>query len=198
MSKLKGAVIGVGYLGNFHAQKIKNNPLAELVGVYDQYTPQADKIAGELQTQAFKSLQDVVNSKVDFVTIAAATQAHYDVAHFFLSHKIPVLVDQVVACNNNSMEDIKLYYNNSYAVMRRFNIVCEARIKDEYCVEVYEKLKKAGKISNVIGVSTDEKLSKGVSIINGVIYDNYFTSAKFELGYLKRLPGKIGRASCRE
>ncbi len=63
-------------------------------------------------------------------------------------------------------------------------------LEDEYCEEVYEKLRKAGKISNLIGVSTDKKLEKGVAVLNGVIYDNYFTKSKFELGYLKRLPGK--------
>lgn len=96
MSKLKGAVIGVGYLGNFHAQKIKNNPNAELIGVFDQYAPQAEKIAADLQTKAFKNL-DEISTQVDFVTIAAATQAHYDLAAFFLKNKIPVLVEKPIA-----------------------------------------------------------------------------------------------------
>jgi predicted dehydrogenase len=98
MNKLRGAVIGVGYLGNFHAQKVKGSDYATLVGVYDQYAPQAEKIANELQVKAFKSLEEIP-SQVDFVTIAAATQAHYDLAKFFLSNHIPVLVGKA-HCGN--------------------------------------------------------------------------------------------------
>ena len=32
-SKLRAGVIGVGYLGKFHAQKYKNNSDVELIGV---------------------------------------------------------------------------------------------------------------------------------------------------------------------
>lgn len=98
-SKLRGAVVGVGYLGNFHAQKIKNNSQSELVGVFDQYTPQAQKISSELSVPAFTDLNAMLG-KVDFVTIAAATQAHYDVAQFFLKNKIPVLVEKPIAATS--------------------------------------------------------------------------------------------------
>ena len=47
MGKLKGAVIGVGYLGRFHAQKVKASSQAELVGVFDFFEPQAQKISEE-------------------------------------------------------------------------------------------------------------------------------------------------------
>ncbi|NTW60548.1 MAG: gfo/Idh/MocA family oxidoreductase, partial [Nitrospirae bacterium] len=36
MSKIRTAVIGVGYLGQFHAEKYANLPNVELVGVADQ------------------------------------------------------------------------------------------------------------------------------------------------------------------
>ncbi|MGZ3824663.1 MAG: Gfo/Idh/MocA family oxidoreductase, partial [Bdellovibrio sp.] len=51
--KLRAAVVGVGYLGNFHAQKYKNNSQVELVGVCDHFPAQADKIAGELGVSSF-------------------------------------------------------------------------------------------------------------------------------------------------
>ena len=97
--KLKGAVIGVGYLGNFHAQKIQNCPEAELIGVFDQYQPQAEKIAQALKTKHFTDLGEVV-AQVDFVTIAAATQAHYELAKFFLEKKVPVLVEKPIAATS--------------------------------------------------------------------------------------------------
>jgi len=105
MKKLRAAVIGVGYLGTFHAQKLAAHPLCDLVAVYDQNPQQAQKVAadlagqlpaGKLATQAIANLEQLIGA-VDFVTIAAATQAHYELAHFFLTNKIAVLVEKPIA-----------------------------------------------------------------------------------------------------
>jgi predicted dehydrogenase len=93
---LKGAVIGVGYLGRFHAQKIKASTQAQLIGVYDGLREQSHKVAAELQVKSFSNLEDVAQ-EVDFVTVAASTQAHYEVAEFFLKKSIPVLVEKPIA-----------------------------------------------------------------------------------------------------
>ena len=103
--KLRGAVVGVGYLGQFHAQKIKAHPLAELAGVCDFSFPQAQKVAGELATIAFKTPQELI-SEVDFVQIAASTQAHYDLASLFLTQKIPVLVEKPIAATIEQAEKL--------------------------------------------------------------------------------------------
>ncbi len=93
---LRGAVVGVGYLGQFHAQKINAHAEAELVGVCDFSLVQAEKVAAELKTQAFKKPEDLFG-KIDFVHIAASTQSHYDLAVLFLGQKIPVLVEKPIA-----------------------------------------------------------------------------------------------------
>ncbi len=94
--KLRGAVIGVGYLGTFHAQKLAANESSDLVAVFDHFPEQAQKVAASLNTQALQNLEEIVKM-VDFVTIAASTQAHYELAKFFLDHKIPVLVEKPIA-----------------------------------------------------------------------------------------------------
>jgi len=96
MKKLRGAVIGVGYLGTFHAQKIAANSKSELVAVFDHSPDQSKKIADSLKTKSIQNLEDL-SKDVDFVTIAASTQAHYELADFFLSKKIPVLVEKPIA-----------------------------------------------------------------------------------------------------
>lgn len=103
--KLRGAVVGVGYLGNFHAQKIKAHAEADLVGVCDFSFPQAQKIAGELQTKAFEKPEQLVGL-VDFVHIAASTQAHFDLAKLFLTNKIPVLVEKPIAATLPQAESL--------------------------------------------------------------------------------------------
>ncbi len=125
MKKLRGAVIGVGYLGTFHAQKLAAHPECELVAVFDQNPQQAQKVATDLKTQAVTSLADIA-AKVDFVTIAAATQAHYELAQFFLSQKIPVLVEKPIAATaelGRKLADLARANNTIFSVghIERFN-----------------------------------------------------------------------------
>ena len=94
--KLRGAVIGVGYLGTFHAQKVAAHAGAELVAVFDHFPEQAQKVATSLKTEAVQNLEEIAKN-VDFVTIAASTQAHYELAKFFLEKQIPVLVEKPIA-----------------------------------------------------------------------------------------------------
>ncbi|OFZ31254.1 MAG: hypothetical protein A2622_01275 [Bdellovibrionales bacterium RIFCSPHIGHO2_01_FULL_40_29] len=97
--KLRGAVVGVGYLGQFHAQKIKAHAEARLVGVCDYSFEQAQKVASELGVQAFAKKEDMIGH-VDFVHVVTSTQAHYEVAEFFLKNKVPVLVEKPIAATS--------------------------------------------------------------------------------------------------
>lgn len=103
--KLRGAVVGVGYLGQFHAQKIKAHPAVTLAGVCDFSYSQAQKVAAELATVAFKTPQEMIGL-VDFVQIAASTQAHFDLASLFLTQKIPVLVEKPIAATIEQAEKL--------------------------------------------------------------------------------------------
>jgi predicted dehydrogenase len=42
MSKIRAAVIGVGYLGRFHAQKYAQLPVCELVAVVGEVEPRKE------------------------------------------------------------------------------------------------------------------------------------------------------------
>lgn len=103
--KLRGAVIGVGYLGNFHAQKYKNNPSVELVGVCDHFPAQADKIAGELGVKSYHRPQDLIG-QVDLVTIAASTLSHYEVAKMFLQNGVHVNVEKPITATVPQAEEL--------------------------------------------------------------------------------------------
>lgn len=95
MNKLRAAVVGVGYLGNFHAQKYKNNPNVDLIGVCDYSLTQAEKVAQELQVKAFAQAKDLIG-QVDLVTIAASTQSHYELAKLFIENGIHVNIEKPV------------------------------------------------------------------------------------------------------
>ena len=53
MSKVKIAVIGIGYLGEFHAQKYKVNKNAELVGIVDTNKQRCDDISKKIGVKAY-------------------------------------------------------------------------------------------------------------------------------------------------
>lgn len=103
--KLRGAVVGVGYLGQFHAQKIAAHAEADLVGVCDFSFEQAQKVALFLSTKAYKEPAELLD-KVDFVHIAASTQAHYDLATIFLQKNVPVLIEKPIAATIEQAEKL--------------------------------------------------------------------------------------------
>lgn len=103
--QLNTAVIGVGYLGNFHAQKHKNHPEANLIGVCDFSPSQANKVAIELGTKAFNTPKDLVG-KVDAVTIAATTTAHFEIAKLFLNSGVHVFVEKPIAATVAQAEEL--------------------------------------------------------------------------------------------
>lgn len=92
---LRAAVIGVGYLGRFHAQKYRELPNVELVAVVDHSLEAAQKVATELDTQALTDYRDVLN-KVDVVSVVIPTPLHFDVAAAFLKHGVHVLVEKPI------------------------------------------------------------------------------------------------------
>nr|BFD67426.1 Gfo/Idh/MocA family oxidoreductase [Bdellovibrio sp. HAGR004] len=103
--KLRGAVVGVGYLGNFHAQKYKNNPNVELVGVCDHFPAQADKIAAQLGVKSFHKPQDLIG-EVDLVTIAASTMSHFELAKMFLENGVHVNIEKPITATVPQAEEL--------------------------------------------------------------------------------------------
>jgi predicted dehydrogenase len=93
VSKLRTAVVGVGYLGRFHAQKHRALDTVELVAVCDRDAERGRAVAAEVQTNALQDYRELIG-KVDAVTIAATTAEHFAVASFFLEHGVHCLVEK--------------------------------------------------------------------------------------------------------
>jgi predicted dehydrogenase len=93
VSKLRTAVVGVGYLGRFHAQKHRLIDGVELVAVCDRDAERSRSVAAEVGTSAVADYRELVG-KVDAVTVAATTAEHFTLARFFLEHGIHVLVEK--------------------------------------------------------------------------------------------------------
>jgi predicted dehydrogenase len=94
MSKIRCAVIGVGYLGRFHAQKYKAlHDIADLVAVCDVNPDASAAVSQELGVPAVHNYRDLFD-KVDAVSIAATTHTHFAIARDFLMQGIHVLLEK--------------------------------------------------------------------------------------------------------
>lgn len=94
--KIKVAVIGVGYLGKFHARIYSEHPHVELVGVVDTHSDQARKIAADYSTSPFTDFHQVIE-QVDAVSIVVPTTHHYQVAMPFINAGVNILLEKPIA-----------------------------------------------------------------------------------------------------
>ena len=88
-------MIGVGYLGRFHAQKYAQLPVCELVAVVDGREEVRKAVAGELGTQALADYRGLLG-KVDAVSVVTPTPAHFEIADAFLAAGAHVLVEKPI------------------------------------------------------------------------------------------------------
>ncbi len=95
-AKLRVGVVGVGYLGKFHARIYAAMPEVELVGVVDADAETAARIAKEYGCQAFARAEDLLG-KVDAVSIVVPTIYHLDVARPFLEAGVHMLMEKPLA-----------------------------------------------------------------------------------------------------
>ena len=100
--KLRAAVIGVGYLGRFHAQKYAALSDVELVGVVDVFPETARRVAQELGVAAFTDYRELLgahgskDAKVDLVSVASTTETHHAVARDCLAAGVHVLAEKPI------------------------------------------------------------------------------------------------------
>jgi len=125
MSKIRCAVIGVGYLGRFHAQKYQLLDNSELIAICDVNPETCETISRELNVPAFLDYRDLFD-KVDAVSIAATTNKHYDIAKDCIRNGIHVLIEkpitETVAQAEELIELAKHYQVNlQVGHLERFN-----------------------------------------------------------------------------
>lgn len=95
MQKIKIAVVGVGHLGTFHANILKQSNAFDFVGIYDVDEVKLHEKASEFGVKAFSSLDECL-SNVDAVSIAATTSAHYELMLKALEYKKHIFVEKPI------------------------------------------------------------------------------------------------------
>jgi predicted dehydrogenase len=95
METVRTAVIGVGYLGRFHAQKYAALPDSRLVAVVDASPEARERVAAEVGCRPVADYRDILG-EVDAVSIATPTPLHFPIARECLQHGVHVLVEKPV------------------------------------------------------------------------------------------------------
>lgn len=125
MRKLKVGVVGVGYLGQFHAEKYAALSEVELTGVVDTDSVRGGHVAQKLNTRWFPQPSALLG-KVDAVSIVVPTALHYEVARPFLEQGVHTLLEKPITVTLQQADDLIALAREKNAVLQighieRFN-----------------------------------------------------------------------------
>jgi len=95
MSEFRAAVIGVGYLGRFHAQKYAQAADCKLVAVVDTRAEARAQAAREFAVEILADYRELLG-RVDLVSIVTPTPTHFAIARDFLAAGTHVLLEKPV------------------------------------------------------------------------------------------------------
>ena len=107
---LKVGVLGAGHLGKIHLRLLNQSEKYELVGFFDPFEENANKVAAEFGYKKFDSIESLI-AEVDVVDIVTPTIQHFECAkmvieagkHIFIEKPIATTVteaDEIVALAN--------------------------------------------------------------------------------------------------
>ena len=141
---LRVGVVGVGYLGRFHARIYADMPDVELVGVADVDAQRARGIAEQHGCQAYTDARDLID-RIDAVSIVVPTIHHVDVARPFLERGVHMLIEKPIAPTTAAAEALVEAADRARVIfqvghLERFNagiMELAARVKQPRFLEVH-------------------------------------------------------------
>jgi predicted dehydrogenase len=105
MKDIRVGVIGVGYLGKFHAQKYAALKGVSLAGVVDVDRVQGQKVAEECGCRSFTDYNELL-PVVDAVSIVVPTSHHHQVAGECLDMGVDVLLEKPMTVTVEEADDL--------------------------------------------------------------------------------------------
>ena len=94
---LNAVLIGMGMMGSNHARILSSLENVTLTGIVDSAINLKQSYC-----PVFSSIHELPLEKIDYCVIATPTITHEEIASFFLSKKIPVLIEKPIAHESNA------------------------------------------------------------------------------------------------
>ena len=120
------AVIGVGYLGKFHAQKYHSLDNCNLIALVDSNQSTLEEIATNFPGVTTESDYHTLINNVDAVSIVTSTPSHFTIAKDFLSKGKHVLLEKPITSTSDQAEQLIRIAKDNNAILQvghieRFN-----------------------------------------------------------------------------
>jgi predicted dehydrogenase len=93
---LKVGVLGAGHLGKIHLRLLQESKKYELIGFFDPYTKNAQKVAAEFGYKLFDSIEELIDA-VEVVDIVTPTLSHFDCAKKAIEKGRHIFVEKPIA-----------------------------------------------------------------------------------------------------
>lgn len=127
---LKVGIIGVGYLGTFHARIFSAMPTVAAVGIYDPDEQRCAELAQKYNVSVFSSQEELIASS-DVLSIVAPTRFHHEIAIKCLEKNKDIFIEKPIASTVDEAEAIEACANKKGCIVQvghveRFNAVVEA------------------------------------------------------------------------
>jgi len=124
------AVVGVGYLGRFHAQKYAALPGSRLVAVADPNASARAALQKELGVEGVEDYRSLIG-RVDAVSIVTPTPSHFAIARDFLEAGVDVLLEKPITVTIEEAESLNQIAGGAGRILQvghleRFNAVVQA------------------------------------------------------------------------
>lgn len=108
---IKTAVIGVGYLGQFHAEKYAQSEKCELTALVDINKERAEEVADSVRNarscvKPLESYQNLPELGVTCASVVTPTISHFEIVRFLLEHDIDVLVEKPMTVSTEEAKEL--------------------------------------------------------------------------------------------
>ena len=102
---LKVGVLGAGHLGKIHLRLLNQSEKYELVGFYDAFEENANKVAAEFGYKKFDSIADLI-AAVDVVDIVTPTMQHFECAKQVIEAGKHIFIEKPISNTVAEAEEI--------------------------------------------------------------------------------------------
>jgi predicted dehydrogenase len=103
---LKAGVLGAGHLGKIHLRLLQESEKYELIGFFDPFTENAQKVAEEFGYKLFDSIEELIDA-VEVVDIVTPTLSHFECAKMAIEKGHHIFIEKPITKTVLEAEAIK-------------------------------------------------------------------------------------------